>query len=100
MRGGRVLALVLGLVCAAVVVASAVGQAQRELQTLTPETREAPVSDCAAMRAAAIAKTPGPEVTKQRAGDIAACRCEGGIPVPVAGILASEGIGCAQPLGM
>lgn len=37
---------------------------------------------------------------KNRKADIAKCKAEGGIPVVVAGVLASEGIGCAQPLGL
>lgn len=34
-----------------------------------------------------------------RKAEIAACRERGGLPVILAGVLASDGIGCAQPLG-
>lgn len=84
MRGGRVLAVVLGLVFLAVALASAVGQAQRELQTL--ERGQPPV----------LSEQWG----RDRKAEIEQCKAAGGIPVVIAGVVASEGIGCAQPLGM
>ena len=38
-------------------------------------------------------------VAAERKAAIEACEAEGGIPVVIAGILNSRGIGCAQPLG-
>lgn len=35
----------------------------------------------------------------ERRAEIAACREAGGLPVVLAGVLASDGIGCAQPIG-
>jgi hypothetical protein len=40
-----------------------------------------------------------PDGAAERRQAIADCEANGGIPVPIAGILASRGIGCAQPMG-
>jgi hypothetical protein len=41
-----------------------------------------------------------PARDKERADQIAQCEAAGGVPVVIAGVVLSRGIGCAQPLGM
>ena len=55
-----------------------------------------------AMAALFIASAHGQTLTSasaERKAQIEACEAHGGIPVVIAGILNSRGIGCAQPLG-
>lgn len=39
------------------------------------------------------------QAAAERKAQIEACIAHGGIPVPIAGVVASQGIGCAQPIG-
>lgn len=45
------------------------------------------------------ARPPSRAWSDERKAEIAACRERGGLPVVLAGVLASDGIGCATPLG-
>ncbi len=48
----------------------------------------------------AQSKTKLPAMTdNERRTAIEECIKAGGIPVPIAGVISSQGIGCAQPLG-
>jgi hypothetical protein len=52
-------------------------------------------------RQQAAQKPPSiPARDKERADQIAQCEAAGGVPVVIAGVVLSRGIGCAQPLGM